>query len=61
MKNPIEYSLWVECLYRCIEKAKGEHKDSVDFKDVDEMVIAESKTIVEWKTNVGVYSGASLL
>ena len=41
--NPIKESLWTTCLFEVIVQAQKEGKDSVDFKDVDALVIKKSQ------------------
>lgn len=45
------YTLWDECLFRCCDEAKTQGKDTVEFSQVDKMVIEVSKRITEWKEN----------
>lgn len=42
-ENPIVPSLWTDCLFEVIAKAKEEGRDYVNFKDVDDLVLEKSK------------------
>lgn len=46
---PIQQSLWTDCLYELMEKAKSSGAENVEFSDVDKLVIEKSKSIVQYK------------
>lgn len=48
-EKPWEDSLWMDCLLELMAKARKEGKESVEFADVDKLVIEKSKAISEYK------------
>jgi hypothetical protein len=48
-KSPIKHTLWMDCLFQCMKGAQERGDEQVEFDDVDRLVIARSKSIVEWK------------
>jgi len=48
-EKPWKDSLWMDCLFELMAKAKEEGKEKVGFADVDKLVIEKSKNIAEYK------------
>ena len=49
MDKPWRDTLWMDCLFELMAKARSENKESVEFADVDKLVIEKSKVITEYK------------
>jgi len=49
MRIPVAKTLWTDCLFELIEKAKKEGKEFVDFGEVDNLVLKKSKLSLEQK------------
>jgi hypothetical protein len=48
-ESPVEKSLWMDCFYEVAKKAKEEGRKTVEFSDVDDLVVEKSYSIVEYK------------
>ncbi len=45
MKKPFVDTMWTDCLFEIIEKAKMGGCTTIDLKEVDELVVRKSMTI----------------
>lgn len=52
-KIPIAQTLWYDCMWELMEKAKAAGESHVQFADVDKLVIEKSKQIVQYKFKDG--------
>jgi len=48
-EKPWKDSLWMDCFFELLAKAREEDKEKVEFADVDKLVIERSKSIVEYE------------
>jgi len=51
-EKPWKDSLWMDCLFELYDKARKEGKETVEFVDVDKLVIEKSREISEYKIGV---------
>jgi hypothetical protein len=51
-------TLWMHCLFLCMDAAKRNGQPTVEFSDVDKMVIEKSKTVL-MTPNVELRGGAT--
>ncbi len=49
MNKPMEYTLWLHCFYEEAERCKREGCETVQFADVDRVVIEVSKGLTEFQ------------
>lgn len=48
-QTPILQTLWTDCLYELMEAAKAQGLQTVEFADVDRLVVEKSKSIIQYK------------